>query len=666
MVIQVKEVIAMTGSIEDKDSYDYSPEEQNIPENKRASREEKEIEAFLGEGPQKRLKVKKSHSREKEVAESAMPTRKPKREREEEPEDVPIETILKEFQHLPDFDDYRKELDVPINPANKKLARDLLEGIIADEDTLILLTCILNPHNEESKERDVLIPLLQEARPLVRGLSGTQATTLINILYDATKKALFSQVMQETPVQDRLLFLQNVLSMHENGGRDFLEQLVKIPAVEREAILAYAEPLRAEYHDFSSTFMQLLAALPRNVRDQIVHEATSTLHGITCDRAKKELLFVLLDTTGRSTPQEIRATFLTALRELGPALQGLTGTKAVELLLDKALPLFTKGLQGIEPLMRAITDLGIQDEKVIHTVLYYLKQPKGFLDTPHLEAFLASKNIAVIKKASGKVAALAHLTDVVGKGGFKEVVKGLSVKSLVALGIPLLDQGRKLLEKELQFSEDLKESPYIMRCKRVTHGNEVCLLMPFADGGTLTGRLANRTNLAKEIPNFIMDLCLGVAGINQKGWVHRDLKPDNILIDGGKIKITDFGLADKLTPDHPTASAAGSVGYIAPEFLSQGSDTKADAFSLGVMILELLGFTDISDKWQDNLDSSKWIPDILLAIDSYKKRFPGSKLMQDVLIKFIEPDPIIRLSTQEAVQILSSLSLDKEVEYLLS
>ena len=121
------------------------------------------------------------------------------------------------------------------------------------------------------------------------------------------------------------------------------------------------------------------------------------------------------------------------------------------------------------------------------------------------------------------------------------------------------------------------------------------LAMKWIDGGSLTGYLAAHQPTPEDVARLLAAVCRAVHFAHQRGILHRDLKPDNILVDDshGVPHVSDFGLAKKLDAQGTLAQSGALVGtlnYMAPE---QGRGEKnlttaADVYGLGAVLYECL------------------------------------------------------------------------------
>jgi serine/threonine-protein kinase len=118
------------------------------------------------------------------------------------------------------------------------------------------------------------------------------------------------------------------------------------------------------------------------------------------------------------------------------------------------------------------------------------------------------------------------------------------------------------------------------------------IAMEFLDGGTLAGRLAGRPLAPKEAIAAILPVCQGLEHAHQRGIVHRDVKPANIMFDkAGRPLVTDFGIARAIDRTQLTAPGArfGTPNYMSPEQASGlPTDRRTDIYSVGAVLYEML------------------------------------------------------------------------------
>src|SRR5439155_21828004 len=123
--------------------------------------------------------------------------------------------------------------------------------------------------------------------------------------------------------------------------------------------------------------------------------------------------------------------------------------------------------------------------------------------------------------------------------------------------------------------------------------------MPFVEGESLRARLVSRgAHSIAETVSILRDVARALAFAHERGVVHRDIKPDNVLLSGSTAVVTDFGIAKALAAARTAPSATltqaglaiGTPAYVAPEQASGDSeiDHRADLYAFGVLAYELL------------------------------------------------------------------------------
>ncbi|WP_424935984.1 MULTISPECIES: Stk1 family PASTA domain-containing Ser/Thr kinase [Bacteria] len=123
-------------------------------------------------------------------------------------------------------------------------------------------------------------------------------------------------------------------------------------------------------------------------------------------------------------------------------------------------------------------------------------------------------------------------------------------------------------------------------------GELAYLVMEYLPGITLRELMREQRRLTIPQTITIMDAVLsGLAAAHRAGIVHRDVKPENVLLaEDGRIKIGDFGLARATSANTATGQQLmGTIAYLAPELVTRGTaDARSDIYALGIMLYEML------------------------------------------------------------------------------
>ncbi len=190
-----------------------------------------------------------------------------------------------------------------------------------------------------------------------------------------------------------------------------------------------------------------------------------------------------------------------------------------------------------------------------------------------------------------------RIIGLVGRGGMGEVYRADDLK----LGQPV---ALKFLPAKLASEPAFIERFYaeVRHARGVSHPN-VCrvydvgeiegrhfLSMEYVDGEDLASLLRRIGRLPQDKAiEIAREMCAGLSAAHDKGVLHRDLKPGNVMIDGrGRAKITDFGLAVGVDDDKGGAEVSGTPAYMAPEQLAgKGSSVQSDIYALGLVLYEL-------------------------------------------------------------------------------
>ena len=185
----------------------------------------------------------------------------------------------------------------------------------------------------------------------------------------------------------------------------------------------------------------------------------------------------------------------------------------------------------------------------------------------------------------------------VGSGGMADVYKGKDHKLNRFVAIKILK--KEYREDELfvrKFQSEAQAAAGLMHPNIVNVydvGEESGLyymVMELVEGITLKDYITKKGVLSsKEVISIAIQVANGIEAAHLHNIVHRDIKPQNIIISKeGKVKVTDFGIAKATSSNTISTNALGSVHYTSPEQARRGfSDFKSDIYSLGITMYEM-------------------------------------------------------------------------------
>jgi eukaryotic-like serine/threonine-protein kinase len=194
-----------------------------------------------------------------------------------------------------------------------------------------------------------------------------------------------------------------------------------------------------------------------------------------------------------------------------------------------------------------------------------------------------------------------RITSTIAHGGMATVYLGVDTRLDRTVAI-------KIMHAELAADEDfvarfIREARSIAQLSHPnvvsvydqgSDGHHLYLAMEYVRGRTLRELLTERGRLSpRESLDIIESVLAGLAAAHQGGIVHRDVKPENVLLaEDGRVKVADFGLARNMTgtSNHTkTGVLMGTVAYLAPEQVTESaSDARCDVYAAGVVLFELL------------------------------------------------------------------------------
>ena len=259
------------------------------------------------------------------------------------------------------------------------------------------------------------------------------------------------------------------------------------------------------------------------------------------------------------------------------------------------------------------------------------------------------KNIG--KKLDGRY----EITELIGVGGMADVYKGTDIIDNKPVAI-------KILKKEFSENEEFlrrfrNESkaiavlshPNIVRIYDVGFSEKIqYIIMEYIDGITLKEYIEEEKILSwKDTVHFVIQILRALQHAHDRGVVHRDIKPQNIMMfTDGTIKVMDFGIAKFAREEGKTATdqAIGSVHYISPEQAKGDvTDERSDIYSVGVMLYEMLTGKKPFDSDNPVSIAVMHMHDIPERPKAVNANIPDG--LEEIILRAMEKDPDERYQT---------------------
>ncbi|MBA0860365.1 hypothetical protein Goshw_016888 [Gossypium schwendimanii] len=187
----------------------------------------------------------------------------------------------------------------------------------------------------------------------------------------------------------------------------------------------------------------------------------------------------------------------------------------------------------------------------------------------------------------------------IGSGSFAVVWRSRHRQNGLEVAVKEID--KKLLSskvsesllKEISILSTINHPNIIQLFEAIETEDRIFLVLEYCDGGDLAAYIQRYGKVSEEVARHLMrQLAAGLQVLQEKHLIHRDLKPQNLLLTKGstpQLKIGDFGFARSLTPENLADTLCGSPLYMAPEIIQNKKyDAKADLWSVGAILFQLV------------------------------------------------------------------------------
>jgi serine/threonine-protein kinase len=270
-----------------------------------------------------------------------------------------------------------------------------------------------------------------------------------------------------------------------------------------------------------------------------------------------------------------------------------------------------------------------------------------------------------------------ELVRVIGQGGMGQVwlAREAALRRLVAIkvlhpSVSASEVARRRFRRECEMAAQL-DHPGVVPVHRIGDAGEIAwFAMAFVDGETLAERLAREGRLPlAEALRLAREVADALAAAHRRGIVHRDVKPQNILLerDSGRALVSDFGIARAL---HPTPTEGGDSGtlthpgsvlgtprYMSPEQALGRRDVgpPSDLYSLGIILYEAIAGAYPYDEIPEGSAASAHLIGEVVWLAAREPGVPGR--VDDLVRGLLDKDPAVRPTASQVVAVLDELGV---------
>jgi serine/threonine-protein kinase len=229
---------------------------------------------------------------------------------------------------------------------------------------------------------------------------------------------------------------------------------------------------------------------------------------------------------------------------------------------------------------------------------------ENFLNRPAAERFAHLVGEPTDTPLTGTVGGRYRIEREIGRGGMARVYLAHDIKHAREVAVKVIraelaaSLGRERFLREIAIAARLRHPNIVPLYDSGDADGVLYFVMPYEEGQSLRQRLSDGSLSIAESMSVLRDVARALAYAHEHGVVHRDVKPDNVMLSGGATVVTDFGIAKAVSAAHAGASAStltqlgagiGTPAYMSPEQAvgDPSTDHRADIYSFGCLAYEL-------------------------------------------------------------------------------